>query len=272
MKLWFRRLRESMMLYYIIGKLTGNIRVKDPIKPGLIYTFPAASRRVVKRARRMHSKEPGTVAWLEANVKEHTVFYDIGANIGIYSVLAAARITPGAGGKVYSFEPAAGSFAALLQVIAANQMTAHIAPLCIALDAEPQRQDFAYRDLLVGGTQAQLSSSPVSVEATQAPIEIKFTQSLDNLVARHGFAPPGLVKIDVDGNELNILRGMRTLLAERKVRSLQIEVCPSLQEEIYRFMSEAGYRLTDSHRSRQIGRRWPDDPVQAHLHNAIFTA
>ena len=115
MKCFFEKLREAMVFHYLAGAFTGTVSVEDPHRT--TYRFPAISKRVVKRARRMANKEPGTVNWIETGVRDGDVFYDIGANIGIYSLLAAARI---GAGKVYSFEPDVSSFAGLLQVITLN--------------------------------------------------------------------------------------------------------------------------------------------------------
>ncbi|MCY4428235.1 MAG: FkbM family methyltransferase [Halieaceae bacterium] len=267
MKYFFEKLREGMVFHYLAGALTGTVSVVDPHRSATRYRFPAISKRVVKRARRMAIKEPGTVNWIESDVRDGDVFYDIGANIGIYSLLAAARI---GAGKVYSFEPDASSFAGLLQVITLNGLAGRITPLCLALDAKAGRQTFSYRELIVASTGSQLSSSPVQVDAGYYPVEIKFTQSVDGLIAARALPSPDLVKIDVDGNEMNILRGMSDLLQRRTVRSLQVEVDPQWQEPIYKFMEEAGYRLTSAFRSRQIARQYQDDAVRDHIHNAVF--
>ena len=263
----FGKLREAMVLHYLVGAFTGTVSVMDPHRTGTRYRFPAISKRVVKRARRMASKEPGTVNWIETNVSDGDVFWDIGANIGIYSLLAAARI---GGGKVYSFEPDASSFAGLLQVIALNGMAERIAPLCLALDAAAGPQTFSYRELVVASTGGQLSSSPVQIDAGHYPVEIKFTQSVDGLINARALPSPDLVKIDVDGNEMNILSGMGDLLQRRTVRSLQVEVDPQWQEPIRNFMEEAGYRLTSASRTRRIAREYQDDAVGDHIHNAVF--
>ena len=56
------------------------------------------------------SKEPGTLAWIDTCFKEGDVFYDVGANIGQYSLYAALRHK---NIKVYSFEPESQNYAAL---------------------------------------------------------------------------------------------------------------------------------------------------------------
>ena len=59
---------------------------------------------------------------------------------------------------------------------------------------------------------------------------------------------PTVIKIDVDGNELSILKGMqRVLSAENKPRSVQIEINPGYRAQIIALMEGHGYALDHSH-------------------------
>ena len=60
------------------------------------------------RADTYASKEPDTLDWLDAELNDEDVFFDIGANIGVYSLYAAAL---NAGCRVFAFEPEAQNFA-----------------------------------------------------------------------------------------------------------------------------------------------------------------
>ena len=63
----------------------------------------------------MFVKESGTCEWIKNDIGPGDVFFDIGANIGIYSILAANRV--GKTGKVYAFEPHSGNFTRLLRIL-----------------------------------------------------------------------------------------------------------------------------------------------------------
>jgi FkbM family methyltransferase len=229
--------------------IMGNtIRVADPLQPDRKFTFPATTKRMRKRARKIGSKEPGTVRWLHDTLRPGDIFFDVGANVGIYSIFAAARI---GSGHVFSFEPHAGNFAQLLESICLNGMGDRITPLSVALDAKNGCIDFAYRELRAGSTGSQLASSPLlSAQRSVAVVERKFTYAVDEMNAVDQLPAPTVVKIDVDGGELNILRGMRLLLIARAVRSLQVEIDPSQDSAIRQFMEQVGYRDVHSHLSR----------------------
>jgi FkbM family methyltransferase len=79
----------------------------------------------------MFIKEPQTCEWIKSEVKAGQVFYDIGANIGIYSILAAKYV--GGLGRVYAFEPHNANFSRLLDNIAANGLGEIVVPCNLAL-------------------------------------------------------------------------------------------------------------------------------------------
>lgn len=102
--------------------------------------------------------------------------------------------------------------------------------------------------------------------------EFKFATTVDALVHTHGFASPDHVKIDVDGNELLVLHGMRKLLGgPNRPRSIQVEMNKRYRSELEPFLQSHGYELVTKHFSRtaqkQIRKgRNPDE----FPYNAIF--
>jgi FkbM family methyltransferase len=246
-----------------------SIRVADPLQSDRQFVFPADNRHIRKRASKIGSKEPGTVSWLHKTLRADDVFYDIGANVGIYSVFAAARISRG---RVYSFEPHAGNFEVLLRSICLNNMADRIAPLSVALDAQSGCIDFAYHELRAGSTGSQLATSPLAVAQDHAAVvELKSTQAIDSMLAAGQIEPATVIKIDVDGAELNILRGMERLLAARSVRSLQVEIDPPQNDAIRAWLDQQGYRAVQTHLSR-AGQRFVDGGGAAATYpwNVIF--
>ena len=245
----------------ILRKLLGggDIRVADPLHPTGSFLFPGDNRRVRKRARKLAIKEPGTIRWLHDTIRPNDVIYDIGANIGIYTVFAAARATAG---RVHAFEPHAGNFALLLQTILLNDLGARVTPLSIALDAESGCSDFHYRELLPGSTGSQVAASPLARKLSHVVTELKATLCIDDMIRDAVLAPADVIKIDVDGNELRILRGMSELLRETPPRSIQVEVDPALDNAVREHMTSCGYRAVDEHFSMAGQRRIDrgDDP------------
>lgn len=224
------------------------------------------------RVKSAATKEAGTVAWIGDEVRSGDVFCDIGANIGLYTLMAATRV--GSSGAVYAFEPHAANFQSLLHNIAANRSGSVVRPLSCALHEAEGVFDFNYQSFLAGSSMSQLGATRDGEEREFAPVvrEAKLATTLDRLVDGGFLRAPTHVKLDVDGNELPILRGMRGLLGgTQRPRSLQVEVNQRYLDELMRFLAELGYVQYGRHDTadglRQIaeGR----DPAQV-AHNALF--
>jgi len=238
-------------------------RVPDPLKPGVSYYFPTPSKRSYKRAKKFATKEPGTIKWLDASLQAGDVFFDIGANMGIYSAFASSRIGDGV---VYAFEPHAQNFVLLMETIVSNDLAGVIRPLSLALGSSCELQPFHYASLVSGSSGSQVEASPMTV--TESILyELKLCQSIDSLIEQQAFSLPNVVKIDVDGNELNILKGMEKVLRAQSIRSLQVESDPSLDQAIGVFLGSLGYRESCRHfssqgqRIRDLGRPYPANVI-----------
>ena len=77
------------------------------------------------------SKEPTTIPWLEA-IRADETLVDIGANIGLYSIYAAAYT----GCRVYAFEPEALNYAELNKNVFVNDLHGRVSAFCIAMSDE----------------------------------------------------------------------------------------------------------------------------------------
>jgi len=170
-------------------------------------------------------KEPGTVEWIERNVRPGDVFYDVGANIGAYAMIATAQ----APGKVVShaFEPSFSTYSQLCRNVVLNGLQNQVFPHAIALAEKTGTTVFNYKSLAAG---TSLHTAGDNVDYRGKSFEPIYSQrilvfSIDDLVADWDFDTPNHLKIDVDGIELKVLLGARKVLADRRLRSVLVEVC-----------------------------------------------
>ncbi len=166
--------------------------------------------------------EPDTRAWIDA-MPEDACFWDIGANIGVFSLYAALRLR---NGKVVAFEPAAGSYALLNRNIEANAMAHRISAYCIAL-AERTKLDTLNMATTSAGSWAHGFGTETDEFGNR--IDTKFRQgavgfSVDDFAEQFSPPLPTHVKMDVDGLEDGILRGGRAIFSAPSVRSMIIEL------------------------------------------------
>ena len=101
------------------------------------------------------TKEEGTIAWLKNNIRQGDVLYDIGANVGLYS-LYAAKLDRNV--KVYAFEPHKFTFVQLMENIALNELTGAIIPISIPLHDSTDVSTMNYAHLDSGSSQSQLGA------------------------------------------------------------------------------------------------------------------
>jgi hypothetical protein len=126
-----RRLLDGVRLR-AISRLERVITVSDGSAPPL--RFRVRNVHEYNRATNALHNEPGTLRWIHDHVQPGDVFYDVGANIGIFSLLAAHRA--GSRGNVLAFEPHVATAETLLQNVVLNGLGEHIDVLSSALHRE----------------------------------------------------------------------------------------------------------------------------------------
>lgn len=142
------------------------------------------------------------LAYLEKALSPGMVFIDVGANFGVYTLVASKLV--GEAGKVIAFEPTAQSSAILWQNIALN----HCANVCAFQVALTQRRGKAWLYHGWDPVGNSLGMDPVSGHGGE---EVQ-TEVLDHMLRENGIDRVDAVKIDVEGAEELVLRGaIRTL-------------------------------------------------------------
>lgn len=148
-------------------------------------------------------------ALLHQNLKEGSVFYDVGANVGFFSLIAARLV--GEHGRVYAFEPEARNLTSLHRNVELNH-SHNISVIEAAVSKEAGTGRLFLADYAGGHS---LYQSETSSNDTNAGVPVT-TVSLDDLVESKQILPPTIVKIDVESGELDVLKGMSRLLIEHR--------------------------------------------------------
>lgn len=134
---------------------------------------------------------------LQRELKAGDVVYDIGANVGFYSLLASALV--GETGRVYSFEPSPVNVEMLRKHLKMNRVAN-----CTVIEAAVGSFDglaaFEAREDRHQGHLVETGGLQVRV------------LTLDRLISESGMRPPSLMKIDIEGAELDCLRGAANLI------------------------------------------------------------
>jgi FkbM family methyltransferase len=184
------------------------------------------------------SKEPWTVRWIEEYLRPDEVLYDVGANVGAYTLVAAVGV-PGA--RVVAFEPGAANFAALCANVELNGVGGRVIPVPLALG---ERSGSA---ALEGAPVAGASRSLDGAAGPEHPTVL--VDRLDDLVDRFELPPPD----HLDGSELQVLAGAERLLARDGVRSAMVELDQVRGPELTERLTGLGFELVE----RSSGRDRP---------------
>ncbi|HEY9769101.1 MAG TPA: FkbM family methyltransferase [Coleofasciculaceae cyanobacterium] len=128
------------------------------------------------------------------------VFYDIGANVGFFSIIAAKLV--GNTGKVYAFEPGEGNANSIRHNARLNDFNQ------IEVIEKAVSNTSGEGQLLLakysGGHALATADAPPDL-AGEVTIDLV---SIDDLIAQNRITPPNFVKVDVEGAELDVLKGM----------------------------------------------------------------
>jgi FkbM family methyltransferase len=178
-------------------------------------------------------KEPWTVAWLERTLRPGDVLYDVGANVGAYSLIAASLGREAA--RIVAVEPAFANFDALCSNILLNGLEQTIVPLPVLLGERTGLVELAYRDTEAGAAEHGVGESGFPT----------LCYRLDDLVVGMALPAPTVVKIDVDGAEASVLAGAPATLSRPELRSVLVEVERSGGDAVVEVLSRAGLGLTE---------------------------
>jgi FkbM family methyltransferase len=190
------------------------------------------------------TKEPDMLRWInEFDDDKSTVFFDIGANVGIYSIYAALtknNIT------VYSFEPEVFSFKSLLINIYNNNLQ-NCKPILTSLSSEQKICQF-FTGVLKPGAGAGSVGKPYHNIPLKDHVDYGlYATTLDAIIDSRAVEFPKYIKIDVDGHEQEIIDGATKTLKDERLLAIMLEIEETPESErIFEKLSESGFVLSSS--------------------------
>lgn len=176
------------------------------------------------------------------------VFYDIGANVGFFSLIAAKLV--GSAGLVYAFEPVAENAASIRENASLNNHR-NLLLLDVAVGKVSENAEL----LLTGWDGgSSLSSSVVKPSDPRLKRNVRVV-ALDDIIEQEKLRPPNVVKIDVEGVELDVIQGMTKTIANSKpVLLYEIDDGDKASferrwTELDSFVAEFGYKIVHLEKS-----------------------
>lgn len=228
LKTFAERLSRGRVLRYRLPKSYGGCRMYLTPEAGLRYWLPGRGVRA----------DEGLLWNAAETVKPGSVVWDVGANMGLFSFAAAGLAGPT--GRIYAFEPDAVMVSLLRRSAQLNQLAApvEVIPCAISDTISLARFNIAKRSRASNFLDGFGVSQTGGVRESQTV----FTVPLDWMAER--IPPPDVLKIDVEGAELNVFRGAVQLLkAKRPV--LIFEVTDRNWQEESDLLRSLGYTFFD---------------------------
>lgn len=201
--------------------------------------------RVAVESRTMVSSYEGEQAVYDALTRligDGMTAFDIGANEGLFTLCAAKRI--GSGGRVVCFEPAPEALRLLRHNIRLNGFQSRVDVV-----GKLVADRCGWERFYANGKSGYNSQSKEAAPSNADPIQVE-TVSIDAFVEATGRSPD-VVKIDVEGAELQVLRGMEAVLTRGDIVVL-CEIHPACfgffhasERDIVGFMERIGFGIYD---------------------------
>lgn len=182
-------------------------------------------------------REYEVIADLLKHVNKDDVFFDIGGNIGLYSCMIGVKLKEG---RIVAFEPIPDIAARLRRNLEKNDLTDRATvQQCVLAD------DTGSVTLKRQGERA--SESTIAASNTGNTLQVQMNRG-DDLVESGELSQPTVVKIDVEGAELRVLRGMEKTLTAESCRLVYCEVHQQLLQqdstpaEVNSFIQSLGFQ------------------------------
>ena len=210
-------------------------------------TFFVPNQIIHWRLKTFFSKEPETLEWIDGfKNNKKLIFWDIGANIGLYSIYAAVK-HPEA--KIISFEPSASNLRSLSRNISINkfeeQITIHQLPLS---KLKNQHALFEESEFIEGWAMNTFDEG-IDYEGQKIKSKNKykiFGTNINYLIKNNILDIPDYIKIDVDGIEHLILEGANEYLMHPKIKEMSIELNENFKNQynsVIKIMNDSNFKI-----------------------------
>ncbi|MSO45158.1 MAG: FkbM family methyltransferase [Acidobacteria bacterium] len=214
-----------------------TLRVETPRGP---LSFVLLGKAAGGRALTLLTKQPATIEWIDA-FRPDGVFWDVGANVGTFSLYAAIRGDT----RVVAFEPAAVNYFLLAANCEANKLDARIDALLLGLghDRSIERLEVSQFE------SAQSFSFRGKADQQHRGRQAAIVLSADRLVEEYAVPCPNYIKIDAPGSLEAIISGALRTLQRPEVRELHLEVREQSKggRRVMEMLSRSGFVVANRH-------------------------
>lgn len=184
------------------------------------------------RVETFFTKEPETLEWIDGfDNTEELIFWDIGANIGLYSIYNALKNN---NSTTVSFEPSTSNLRVLSRNISINNLEKNIQIVPIPLTNKENKFLLMQEDQFIEGGALNCFGESWNHEGKIFKSKMNYQllgTTINYFIENKILEIPDYIKIDVDGIEHLILEGANKYLNDRKIKSISIEINENFTEQ-----------------------------------------
>ncbi len=201
-------------------------------------------------------KEPETLSWIDNfNTNKKIIFWDIGSNIGLYSIYAALRIK---NIEIYAFEPSTSNLRILSRNISINNLQEKIFINQFPLSIEEKGYGLMMESNFEEGGALHSYGLKKNFEGDELSYINNYKIygfNINYLVNHLNMEIPNYIKIDVDGLEHLILEGGSDILSDLKIEGMLIEINENYKiqfDKVKSLMEKNNFKIVKKEQSKYI--------------------
>ena len=199
--------------------------------------FRTGHGRLYWRATKTVFLEDDTNRWID-NFNENDIFYDVGANVGVYTLMAA-KIK---GVRTFAFEPDIMSARCLHENIFFNEVARKVVIFPCALSNYSGVVDFHLSSLSPGSALHSLYKTNKFAIKRDISVSGVSVYKLDELISLLKLPPPTKIKVDIDGLDIDVLLGAQMCLINH-VKEVLVESESGQDESLIAYMTDCGFQI-----------------------------
>ena len=252
---FLQKIFNKKFLFFLKDLIENKSYTEKEISNKKIFFFTPNS--ITKwRVDTLFSKEPETINWIDSfDDRDNFIVWDIGANIGLYSIYAASKFK-----KIFvvSFEPSTSNVRVLSRNISINNLQEKVIINQLPLsERENQYMLLNEREFIEGYAENTYGKK---IDFTGKKFNPKNTykilgSSIKYLISQNILKLPNYMKIDVDGIEHLILKGAGDYLSDKRLKSISIEINENFTEQydqVFEIMKKSNFNFKHKKRASEF--------------------
>jgi|GEM_PF-828272 len=195
----------------------------------------------------VQSADRGEVDLLKSILEPEHIFFDIGANVGVFTLIGARRLTLG---WVYAFEPSQTHLRRLRANLELNNFkNVKIVPFALSNISNQKKNLYIPQDYSPIKNTGMASLYPQKDFSNEYTVESVLTLTLDDYVLNNGVQKVDVIKIDAEGSEMDILDGGRLTMNKfrpmimMEVNKVHLQSSGRILKELIEFYKSLDYKI-----------------------------